>query len=30
MGLVVAPVLKGMEEEWKNWILKMKGEKKKD
>jgi hypothetical protein len=30
MGLVVAPVLKGMEEEWKNWLHQMKNEKKKD
>jgi hypothetical protein len=30
MGLVVAPVVKGMEEEWKSWTLKLKGEMKKD
>ncbi len=30
MGLVVAPILKGKEEEWKNWCLKQKGEKKKE
>lgn len=30
MGLVVAPVVKGMEKEWKNWSVKMKGEMKKD
>lgn len=26
MGLVVAPVVKGKEEEWKNWSLELKGE----
>jgi len=26
MGLVVAPIFKGKEEEWKSWSLKMKGE----
>lgn len=30
MSLVVAPVLKGKEKEWKSWIEKMKGEMKKD
>jgi len=30
MGLIVAPVKKGKEEEWKSWTLKMKGEMKKD
>ena len=30
MGLVVAPVVKGQEEEWKSWTNKMKGEMKKD
>jgi hypothetical protein len=30
MGLVVAPVVKGMEEEWKSWTKKMKGEMTKD
>lgn len=30
MGLVVTPVLKGKEEEWKNWTLSLKGENKKD
>jgi hypothetical protein len=30
MGLVVVPVLKGREEEWKSWSRKLKGEMKKD
>ena len=30
MGLVVAPVVKGQEENWKSWTQKMKGEMKKD
>jgi hypothetical protein len=30
MGLVVAPVVKGKEEEWKSWGLKFKGEMKKE
>ena len=30
MGLVVAPVVKGMEEEWKSFSKKLKGEMKKD
>jgi len=30
MGLVVAPVKKGMEEEWKSWSLKLNGEMKKE
>jgi hypothetical protein len=30
MGLVLAPVLKGKEEEWKSWSQKLKGEMKKD
>ena len=30
MGLVVAPVVKGREEEWKSWTHKMKGEMKKE
>tara|TARA_R110002050_G_C8958125_1_gene514015 strand:- start:6086 stop:6274 length:189 start_codon:yes stop_codon:yes gene_type:complete len=30
MGLVVAPVVKGKEEEWKSWTKKLKGEMKKD
>jgi hypothetical protein len=30
MGLVVVPVVKGSEEEWKSWAKKLKGEMKKD
>ncbi|WP_339735978.1 hypothetical protein [uncultured Sunxiuqinia sp.] len=30
MGLVVAPVVKGKEEEWKSWTKNLKGEMKKD
>lgn len=30
MGLVVVPVLKGKEEQWKTWSLKFKGEMKKE
>lgn len=30
MGLVVVPVLKGKEEEWKSWTQKLKGEMKND
>ena len=30
MGLVVAPILKGKEAEWKSWSLKLKGEMRKE
>ncbi len=30
MGLVVTPVVKGKEQEWKNWVNEMKGDMKKD